>query len=190
MAHQSHGHHNLQLLNASYRFIERKLRQNWNLSATSSGEPTVTVADLFSMAAGRNAQGYRRDGLHLLAKIVDNFSSITTTKFDLNLISQSYQAHQLMRMPRLIDLEYLMSRFYFDLTSNDEHITDDGGRELDSLNDAYEHARKLIDKILLHVGHDDADTWKVIISNDEHDAQMIIPFSVSDVLRTQRRRTS
>jgi hypothetical protein len=43
MAHQSHGHHNLRLLNASYRFIERKLRQNWNLSTTSSGEPTVTV---------------------------------------------------------------------------------------------------------------------------------------------------
>jgi hypothetical protein len=95
-----------------------------------------------------------------------------------------------MPMPRLIALEDLMPRFYFDLTSNDEHITDDGGRELDTLNEAYEHARKLIDKILFHVGCDDADTWKVIISNDEHDAQMIIPFAVSDVVRTQRRRTS
>jgi precorrin-6x reductase len=95
-----------------------------------------------------------------------------------------------MRMPRLIALEDLMPRFYFDLTSNDEHITDDGGKELDTLNDACEYARKLIDKVLFHVGYDDADTWKVIISNDEHDAQMIIPFAVSDVLRAQRRRTS
>ena len=81
-----------------------------------------------------------------------------------------------------------MPRFYFDLTSKDEHITDDGGRELDTLNDAYKYARKLIDKILFHVGYDDADTWKVIISNDEHHAQMIVPFAVSDVLRAQRRR--
>jgi hypothetical protein len=40
-------------------------------------------------------------------------------------------------------------------------------------NDAYEHARKLIHKILFHVGHEDAEAWKVVILNDEHDAQMI-----------------
>jgi len=83
-----------------------------------------------------------------------------------------------------------MPRFYFDLASKDEHITDDGGKDLDTLNDAFDHARKLIDKILLHVGYDDADTWKVIISNDAHDAQMIVPFAVSDVLRVERRRIS
>jgi hypothetical protein len=93
-----------------------------------------------------------------------------------------------MRMPRLIALEDLMPRFYFDLASKDEHIADHGGRDLDTLNDAYDCAIKLIDKILFHVGYDDADTWKVIISNDEHDAQMIVPFAVSDILRAERRR--
>jgi hypothetical protein len=84
-------------------------------------------------------------------------------------------------------MEDLMSRFYFSLTSNDAHISDDSGKELATLNDAYEHARKLIHKILDHVGHDDAEAWKVVISNDQHDAQMIIPFSVSHVFRAQRR---
>jgi hypothetical protein len=43
------------------------------------------------------------------------------------------------------------------------------------------HARKMIDKILFHDGHDDGEDWKVVILNDEHDAQMILPFSVTDV---------
>ena len=87
-----------------------------------------------------------------------------------------------MRMP-MFSWEDLMPRFYFDLASKDEHMTDAGGKDLDTLNDAYDYARKLIDKILFHVGDSDADTWKVIISNDEHDAQMIIPFAVCNVLR-------
>jgi hypothetical protein len=91
-------------------------------------------------------------------------------------------------MPIVIALEDLMPRFYFDLAAKDEYITDDGGKYLDNPNDAYDYARKLIDKILLHVGHDDADTWKVIISNDEHDAQMIVPFAVGDVFRVLRRK--
>ncbi len=95
-----------------------------------------------------------------------------------------------MRMPRLIALEDLMPRFYFDLTSKDGRIPDDGGKDLDTLNDAYNYARTLIDKILFHIGYDDVDTWKVIISNDEHDAQMIIPLAVSEILRAQRRRRS
>jgi hypothetical protein len=57
------------------------------------------------------------------------------------------------------------------------------------LHDAYAHARKLIDKILFRVGHDDAEGWKVVILNNEHDAQMIIPFSVSHTFRAQRRAT-
>jgi hypothetical protein len=96
-------------------------------------------------------------------------------------MSHFYQG-PLMRMPRLFSWEALMPRFYFDLASNDEHITDAGGKDLDTLNDAYDYARKLIDKILFHVGDNDADTWKVIISNDEHDAQMIVQFVVCDVL--------
>ena len=82
-----------------------------------------------------------------------------------------------------------MPRFYFNLASKDDHIPDDSGKELATLNDAYEHARKLIDKILFHVGHEDAEAWKVVILNDEHDAQMIVPFSVSHTFRAQQRTT-
>ena len=72
-----------------------------------------------------------------------------------------------------------MPRFYFHLMSKESRIPDDRGKKVDSLNDAYEHGRKLIDKILFHVGHDDNLEWKVIVSNDEDDAQLIIPFAVS-----------
>jgi hypothetical protein len=84
-------------------------------------------------------------------------------------------------------MENLMARFYFNLASKDAHIPDESGKELPTLNDAYEHARKLIHKILFHVGHEDAEAWKVVILNDEHDAQMIVPFSVSHTFRTQHR---
>ena len=80
-----------------------------------------------------------------------------------------------------------MPRFYFHLASEDDHIPDDSGKELDTLHDAYVHARKLIDKILFRVGHDDAEAWKVVILNDQHDAQMIVPFSVSHAYRAQRK---
>ena len=79
-----------------------------------------------------------------------------------------------------------MPRFYFNLASA---IPDDSGKELDTLNDTYEHARKLIHKILFHVGHDDAEAWKVIVLNDVHDAQMIVPFAVSNAFRAQLRKT-
>jgi hypothetical protein len=79
-----------------------------------------------------------------------------------------------------------MARFYFNLASKDAHIPDDSGKELDTLNDAYEHALKLIHKILFHVGDDDVEAWKVIVVNDDHDAQMIIPFSISHAFGAQR----
>ena len=80
-----------------------------------------------------------------------------------------------------------MTRFYFHLSSRQDNIPDDSGKELDTLIDAYQHARVLIDKILLHVRYDEADLWKVVISNDEDDAQMIVPFFVSHAVRGQRR---
>jgi hypothetical protein len=83
-----------------------------------------------------------------------------------------------------------MPRFYFHLTSKENNIRDDSGKKLDTLTDAYEHARALIDKIVSHVGHDDADVWKVVISNDEDSAQMIVPFAVSHIVRGQRRGTT
>jgi hypothetical protein len=82
-------------------------------------------------------------------------------------------------------MEILMPRFYFNLASKDAYIPDDSGKELKTLHDAYAHARKLIDKIMLHVGHDDAEAWKVVILNDEHDAEMILPFSVSQTFKAQ-----
>lgn len=72
-----------------------------------------------------------------------------------------------------------MPRFYFHLTSVDRHIPDDHGKELDTLNDAYNHARKLIDKILLHVGPDNMKAWKIVIISDKHNAEIIVPFPVS-----------
>ena len=72
-----------------------------------------------------------------------------------------------------------MPRFYFHLMSKEGRIPDDKGKILDSLNDAHEYGRKFIDKILFHVGHDDTLEWKVIVSNDEDDAQLIIAFAVS-----------
>jgi precorrin-6x reductase len=86
-------------------------------------------------------------------------------------------------------MENLMPRFYFNLVSKNTHIPDDNGKELATLNDACEHAQKLIHKILFHVGHEEAEEWEVIVLNDDHDAQMIVPFSVSHALRAQRRAT-
>ncbi len=82
-----------------------------------------------------------------------------------------------------------MPRFYFNLSSKDAHIPDDSGKEFATLNDACEHARNLIHKILFHVGHDDAEAWKVVILNNEHDPQMIVPFSVLHAFEAQHPRT-
>ena len=72
-----------------------------------------------------------------------------------------------------------MPHFFFHLTSVNRNIADDTGKELHSLNDAYDHARKLIDKILLYAGSDDVNSWKVVIFSDKHDAQIVVPFPVS-----------
>ena len=80
-----------------------------------------------------------------------------------------------------------MPRFYFHLMSKESRIPDDRGKNFETLNDAHEHGRQLIDKIVLHVGYDDADEWKVIVSSDEDDTQLIIPFAVSYLLDSTRR---
>ena len=58
------------------------------------------------------------------------------------------------------------ARFYFHLKSKQSRIPDEKGKDFDTLNEAYEHGRKLVDKILHHVGYDDANEWKVIVLND------------------------
>jgi hypothetical protein len=129
----------------------------------------------------------------LFIKIVASFSSKVVivcinyddqNRFEFNVCALNRHKSWYVRVT-----EILMPRFYFHLASEDDHIPDDSGKELDTLNDAHEHARKLIDKILFHVGHENAEAWKVIVLNDDHDAQMIIPFSVSHTLRARRRRT-
>ena len=82
-----------------------------------------------------------------------------------------------------------MPRFYFNLESKDAAIPDETVKKLDTLNDAYEHARKLIHKISFHVGHAASEAWTVVILNDQDDAQMIVPFAVSHAFRAQRRKT-
>jgi len=72
-----------------------------------------------------------------------------------------------------------MPRFYFHLVSVDRQITDDHGKELGTLNDAYNHARKLIDKILCHLGSDDGKAWKVVALSKKHNVQIIVPFPES-----------
>jgi hypothetical protein len=85
-------------------------------------------------------------------------------------------------------MEILMPRFYFHLASKDDHIPDDSGRELATLHDAYVHARKLIDKILLCVvQNQNLPCFRTVMAY--HDAQMIVPFSVSHTFKAQGRRT-
>ena len=105
-------------------------------------------------------------------------------QFELNVSALSSPNNE--RASAYDGLEDFMPRFYFNLGSRDKHIPDNTGKELATLNDAHAHARTLIDKILFHVGHDEAAAWKVVISNDEHDAQMIVPFAVSHAIRGQR----
>ena len=72
-----------------------------------------------------------------------------------------------------------MPRFYFHLISMDRHIPDDHGKELGTLNDAYDHARKLIDKILCHLGSEDGKAWKVVALSEKYNVQIIVPFPAS-----------
>jgi hypothetical protein len=109
------------------------------------------------------------------------------TQSSVNLMYLRYQIQKTDTHARVTVWEDLMPRFYFNLVSRDNHIPDNAGKELATLNDACAHARVLIDKILFHVGHDDAAEWKVVISNDDHDAQMIVPFPVSAMFRGLRR---
>lgn len=80
-----------------------------------------------------------------------------------------------------------MPRFYFHLKSKDSRIPDDSGKELNSLNDAYDHACKLIEKIWLYTDHDDSEEWNIIISNDEFNASLIVPIPFSYFFSERRK---
>jgi hypothetical protein len=82
----------------------------------------------------------------------------------------------------VIAVEVVMPRFYFHLVSVDRQITDDHGKEFSTLNDAYDHAQKLIDKILCHLGSDDGKAWRVVASSEKHNVQIIVPFPAFDLL--------
>jgi hypothetical protein len=83
-----------------------------------------------------------------------------------------------------------MARFFFHLKSKRACISDDNGKEFDTLNEAYEHGRNLVDKILQHVGCDDAREWKVVVSNNEEDVQLVIPFRASYQFRIKKTKTA
>ena len=80
-----------------------------------------------------------------------------------------------------------MPRFYFHLISVDRQLADEHGKELSTLNDAYDHARKLIDKILCHVGSDDGKAWKVVVLSEKYNVQIIVPFPAYYSLSLSRR---
>jgi hypothetical protein len=82
----------------------------------------------------------------------------------------------------VVVVEVVVPRFYFHLVSVDRQITDDQGKELNTLNDAYDHARKLIDKILCHLGSEDGKAWKVVALSEKYNVQIIVPFPASDLL--------
>jgi hypothetical protein len=43
---------------------------------------------------------------------------------------------------------------------------------------------------LQHVGYDDAHEWKVVVSNNEDDSQLVIPFSASYQFGIRRAKTA
>ena len=83
-----------------------------------------------------------------------------------------------------------MPRFYFHLVSVDRQITDDHGKELSTLNEAYDHAQKLIDKILCHLGSDDGKAWRVVASSEKHNVQIIVPFPTFDSTSVHAERSN
>ena len=80
-----------------------------------------------------------------------------------------------------------MPRFYFHLTSKDSRISDDSGKELSSLNDAFDHARGLVEKIWLYTSHDDTEEWNVTVSNDNFDALLIVPIPFTYLFSERRK---
>jgi hypothetical protein len=74
----------------------------------------------------------------------------------------------------------MMPRFYFHLISK-ESTHPPMIREGTLIT----YGRKLIDMILLHVGYDGAEEWKLVASSDEDDAYLIIPFAVSFLPRDE-----
>ena len=80
-----------------------------------------------------------------------------------------------------------MPRFYFSLKSKYSHIPDDTGKELASLNDAYDYAGKLIEKIWLYTGYEDSEEWNVVIMNEQFEVSLIVPFSFSYFFSTRRK---
>jgi hypothetical protein len=92
-----------------------------------------------------------------------------------------------MLVPWLTLVEELMPRFYFHLTSKDSRISDDSGKELSSLNDAFDHARGLVEKIWLYTSHDDTEEWNVTVSNDDFDALLIVPIPFTYLFSERRK---
>ena len=70
-----------------------------------------------------------------------------------------------------------MMRFYFHLKSKTQKIPDTDGKQLPSLCAAQQHAVKMIHNIVSHVGDDNAENWRVHVTDDQSANELHIPFS-------------
>ncbi len=122
-----------------------------------------------------------------LRSVFNVFVLITPTKIYSSSTPTPYN-YQASKGRCLMLVEDLMPRFYFHLTSKDSRISDERGKELSSLIDAYDHARRLVEKIWLYTSHEDTEEWNVTVSNDDFDALLIVPIPFT-YLFSERRKT-
>ncbi len=85
-----------------------------------------------------------------------------------------------------------MARYFFHLRSETCRVSDERGRDFADLAAAYNHARQLIQKVILHVGFDNERDWRVIISTyTPAEAELIVlfPNPLEQVLTPKRSLT-
>jgi Domain of unknown function (DUF6894) len=70
-----------------------------------------------------------------------------------------------------------MARYFFHLRSGTCRVRDEEGKEFPDLAGAYNHARHIAQKIIMHVGFDDERDWRVIVSAyTRTEAELIVLF--------------
>ncbi len=70
-----------------------------------------------------------------------------------------------------------MARYFFHLRSGTCRVPDKQGKEIPDLPSAYNHARHLAQKVILHVGFGDERDWRVIVSAyTPSEAELIVLF--------------
>ncbi len=85
-----------------------------------------------------------------------------------------------------------MARYFFHLRSETCRVPDEHEKEFSELAAAYNHARQLIQKVILHVGFDNERDWRVIVSaHTPAEAELIVlfPNPLAQVLTPKRSLT-